>query len=113
MPASFVSEPIMPLETSFDTSGMARGEPGLPHKFRWRNKDYVVAEVLEQGKEHSDCSNGSGERYVRRHVYRIRTADGTLLQLYFQRSFGRGKFQAKRRWWVQSVGRADSSNASP
>ena len=103
MPASFVSEPITPREGSFDTAGMARGEPGLPRQFRWRKKEYVVAEVLEQGREHGDCSNGSGERYVRRHTYRVRTADGTLFRLYFQRSFGRGKFQARRRWWVQSM----------
>ena len=113
MPASFVSEPITPLGTSFDTTGMARGEPGLPHQFRWRKKDYVVAEVLEQGKEHGNCRHGSGERYVRRHVYRVRTADGVLFRLYFQRSFGRGKFQARRRWWVQSVGPADGGNATP
>ena len=46
MPTSFISEPILPIEASFDTSGMARGEPGLPQKFCWRKKDYVVAEVL-------------------------------------------------------------------
>jgi phosphoribosylglycinamide formyltransferase-1 len=103
MPAAFVSEPITPLEGSFDPAGMARGEPGLPRQFRWRKRVYTVAEVLEQGKEHGDCRHGSGERYVRRHVYRVRTADGTLFQLYFQRSFGRGKWQARRRWWVRSV----------
>ena len=64
MPASFISEPIRPVEGGFDTGGMARGEPGLPHKFHWRKKEYVVAEVLERWKEHGDCRHGSGERYV-------------------------------------------------
>ena len=103
MPVSFISEPIVPLDASFDTSGMARGEPGLPQKFRWRKKEYAVAEVLEQGKSHGDCRHGSGERYVRRHSYRIRTTDGTVMNLYFQRSADRGKLSPKTRWRIQSV----------
>ncbi len=103
MPDSFVSEPITPVEACFDTGGMARGEPGLPQKFRWRNKEYAVAEVLERWKEHGDCANGSGERYVRKHGFRIRTTDGLVLKLYFQRSFGRAKVKATSRWWIYSV----------
>jgi len=103
MPGSFISEPIVPVEASFDTGGMARGEPGLPQKFRWRKKEFVVAEVLERWKEHGDCRHGSGERYVRRHGYRVRTADGTVMKLYFQRSQGRGKLRARSRWWIQSI----------
>ena len=101
MPVSFVSEPIAPIPGSFDPGGMARGEPGLPQRFRWRGAEFTVAEVLEQGKEHGDCKHGSGERYVRRHTYRVRTTDGSVLRLYFQRSFGRAK--ASARWWIQSV----------
>jgi hypothetical protein len=103
MPGSFVSEPIVPVEASFDPAGMARGEPGLPQKFRWRKKEFVVAEVLERWKEHGDCRHGSGERYVRKHGYRVRTTDGTVMKLYFQRSQGRGKLPTKSRWWIQSV----------
>lgn len=103
MPVSFVSEPIIPVDASFDTSGMARGEPGLPQKFRWRKKEFVVAEVLEQWKEHGDCRHGSGERYVRKHGYRIRSTDGTVFSVYFQRTAGRGKLSAKSRWWIHSV----------
>jgi len=99
---SFVSEPITPVGASFDTSGMARGEPGLPQKFRWRKKEFTVAEVLERWKEHGDCAHGSGERYVRKHGYLVRTTDGSVIRLYFQRSFGRGKI-AKTRWWMQSI----------
>jgi hypothetical protein len=99
---SFISEPIAPLEASFDTRGMARGEPGLPQKFRWRKNEFVVAEVLEQAKAHGSCRHGSGEHYVRRHSYRVRTIDGTIMNLYFQRSAGRGKLAAAR-WWIQSV----------
>jgi phosphoribosylglycinamide formyltransferase-1 len=103
MTASFISEPIIPVESSFDTSGMTRGEPGLPQKFRWRKKEYVVAEVLERAKEHGDCRHGSGEHYLRRHNYRIRTTDGTVMNLYFQRSTYRAKISPKSRWWIQSI----------
>src|ERR1700733_1752567 len=66
VPNAFISEPILPVGGSFDTDGMARGEPGLPQKFRWRKKEFIVAEVLERWKEHGDCRHGSGERYVRK-----------------------------------------------
>jgi len=103
MPSSFISEPILPVEASFDTSGMARGEPGLPRKFRWRQKEFMVEEVLEQWKEHGDCRHGSGERYVRKHGYRVRTTDGAVMKLYFQRSAGRGKLPITSRWRIQSI----------
>jgi hypothetical protein len=103
MPISFISEPIVPLEASFDTSGMARGEPGLPRKFRWRKTEYIVAEVLEQGKDYGDCRHGSGERYVRKHVYRVQTMEGPVLRIYFQRTFGKSRPTGRSRWWVYSV----------
>jgi hypothetical protein len=103
VPNSFISEPILPVEGNFDTGGMARGEPGLPRKFRWRKKEFIVAEVLERWKEHGDCRHGSGERYVRKYGYRIRTVDEIVMNLYFQRSRGRGKLPIKSRWWIQSI----------
>jgi phosphoribosylglycinamide formyltransferase-1 len=99
----FVSEPLVPLDASFDTNLMARGEPGVPQKFRWRNKEWTVAAILESRREYGDCRHGSGERYVRKHLYRVRTDDGSILQLCFQRSFGRGQFRSKARWRVQSI----------
>ncbi len=103
MSRSFISEPIFPLDGSFDTRGMAQGEPGLPQKFRWRKKEYLVAEVLERWKDHGDCRHGSGEHYVRKFGYNVRTTDGTGMSLYFQRSMGRGKLPAASRWWIQSI----------
>jgi hypothetical protein len=100
---SFISEPIVPVGVSFDTGGMAMGEPGLPHVFRWRREEFVVAEVLEKWKEHGDCRHGSGERYVRKFGYSIRTTRGLKMKLYFQRSVGRGKLPVRSRWWIQSV----------
>jgi hypothetical protein len=104
-----VSETIIPVDASFDPAGMAKGEPGLPHKFRWRKKEWPVDEVLEQWKEYGDCSHGSGERYVRKHGYRIRTSGGLVLKIYFQRSFGRARFHRKGRWWIATREEATAS----
>jgi phosphoribosylglycinamide formyltransferase-1 len=103
LPSSFISESITPVEGNFDTAGMARGEPGLPQKFRWREKEFVVAEVLERSKEHGSCRHGSGERYVRKHGFRIRTTEGKILRLNFQRSAGRGKLAGRSRWWINRI----------
>lgn len=103
MAASFISEPIVPVAGSFDPAGMSRGEPGLPRRFRWRRREFVVAQELERGRTHGDCRHGSGERYVRRHTYRVRTEDGAILHLYFQRTVGRGRQSPKSRWWLHSI----------
>lgn len=97
----FVSEPLTPIG-GFDADAMARGEPGLPKGFRWRKRMIEIAGVLESWKEHGDCRHGSGERYLRKHVYRLRTVDGLVLKVYFQRSFGKARRIAAR-WWLQSV----------
>lgn len=100
MPATFISEPLTP-EASFDALAMSRGEPGLPAKFHWRGRELAVAEVLETWRDYGDCKHGSGERYLRKHCFRIRTADGLVLRIYFQRTFGRSRPAA--RWWLHSM----------
>ncbi len=99
---SFVSEPIQPVKGTFDAAGMSRGEPGVPLQFRWRKKTYAVANVLETWKEHGDCRNGSHERYVRKHGFRIRTTEGEVFRIYFQRTVGRGKMPTTR-WWLHTI----------
>jgi len=47
MKEEFVSEAIRPVVGSSDVQGMARGEPGLPRRFVWRDKEYAVDELLE------------------------------------------------------------------
>jgi hypothetical protein len=103
MPTSFVSEPIQPVAGTFDPAGMSRGEPGLPSRFHWRGREFTVALELERWRDHGDCRNGSGERYVRRHGFRVRTADNEILRLYFQRTVGRGKISNQARWWLHSI----------
>ena len=102
MAHSFVSEPIQPVPGTFDATGMSRGEPGLPGKFTWRSREFTIVQELESWRDHGDCRNGSGERYVRKHIYRVRTDDGSILRLYFQRTVGRGAM-SKTRWWLHSI----------
>lgn len=99
---SFVSEALQPVGASFDTAAMARGEPGLPQKFRWRQRELEVGEVLETWRDYGDCTHGSGERYLRKHGWRVRTRDGLVLRVTFQRSLGRSKPPASR-WWLQTI----------
>jgi len=103
MPGSFVSEPIVPVSGTFDTAAMSRGEPGLPGRFHWRRREFVVVQELERWREHGDCRNGSDERYVRKHGFRVRTSDGSILRVYFQRTVGRGKTSPRARWWLHSI----------
>lgn len=100
---AFVSEPLKPLAGSFDPGMMGQGAPGLPERFRWKKRELVIAEVLEGWKEHGDCKHGSGERYLRKHCFRLRTEDGAVIRIYFQRSFGRASGKTTSRWWLHSI----------
>ena len=102
MKDEFVSEPIKPVEGTFDTGGMTRGEPGLPDRFIWRDKEYVVAEVLQKWKESGPCKSGGPEMYLRKHWFKIRCTDGSEMTLYFERQ-PRTKAQSKARWWLYTI----------
>ncbi|MDE1170086.1 MAG: DUF6504 family protein [Verrucomicrobium sp.] len=111
MARRFVSAPLQPASPGFDAGAMARGEPGLPLSFLWEERTLTIAEVLERGRAYGDCTHGSGERYLRRHSWRVRTTDGALAEIYFQRSFGRSRFQGKARWWLRWI--EEKEKASP
>lgn len=97
--AEFISEPLHPEPGSFDASGMARGEAGLPSRFEWRGEAYVVAELLEKWKT---SSRAQGELYLRRHWFKVRTVGGSIMTIYCERKPKPTK-TAKQRWWVYTV----------
>jgi hypothetical protein len=99
--SEFISEPIKPVELGVGTTVVA-GEPILPHSFVWRGQTYIVDQVIEKWKESSPCRNGANEMYVRKHWYRIRTTDGLVMDIYFERQPA-SKRQAKQRWWLYTV----------
>ena len=104
MAEEFVAELIHPVAGTFDPAGMARGEPGLPQRFVWRDTEYSVAAVLEVWKEDGPCHHGSGEQYLRKHWFKILTAQGPRMTLWFERQ-ARSKSQRKARWWLYTIDR--------
>lgn len=102
----FVSEPIEPRAGSFDPAAMVRGLPGLPDAFTWRGQTMAIAEELEAWKQSApEGGRAEGERYLRRHYYRLRMADESVWTVYFLRQAARG-CGARRRWVLYSVARA-------
>jgi len=102
MARRFISERITPVAETMDTRRMARGEPGLPARFRWRDAEVEVDAVLDTWTETSDCRHGSSEQYVRKHWYRVRTTTGDEMRLYFERQ-ARTARQRKARWWLYTM----------
>jgi hypothetical protein len=100
MKETFIGEAITPEDVSFSASPMAAGKPGLPSQFSWRRKRFSVIEVLEEWKEAGDCRHGSGERYVRKHWFRIKTKEGQEMKLYFERQ---GRSSGGSRWRLYSI----------
>ncbi|MCH8806501.1 MAG: hypothetical protein IH986_10480 [Planctomycetes bacterium] len=104
----FVSEWIQPRGGAFDTHAMGSGTPGLPRAFEWHGETIEVAETLAAWKESGpEVGRLHGERYLRRHYWRLRMADGSVWTVYFVRHTPRGG-SAKRRWFLYNVKRGDS-----
>jgi hypothetical protein len=98
----FVSEPIVPAAGSFDATAMARGEPGVPRSFSWREKAYVVARVCSTWKS---TGKDRGEVYLRRHWFDVETNSGERMTIYCERQAKNTK-KPKGRWWLYSMEKA-------
>jgi hypothetical protein len=103
----FVSEPITPAPGTGDITAMARGEPGLPSRFRWRDREYAVTAVLKAWKS-SSREGGTGRLYLRKHWYLVETDAGLRMTLYCDRQT-RNRGNPKARWWIYSVQRRAES----
>ena len=103
MHEELISERLKPMMAEVDGRRVVIGAPLLPTKFVWRGAQYTVAEVLEEWKETGPCHHGSGERYVRKHWFRLRMASGEEFKVYFERH-ARSPKQMKQRWWLYTVG---------
>lgn len=99
----FISEPIEPITSAMDISGMAIGEPGLPLEFIWRGKTVRIVEIRRRWKDTGPCRHGSGERYVRKHWYEVATASDGIMKIYFERQPKGGRKFA--RWWLFTINR--------
>jgi phosphoribosylglycinamide formyltransferase-1 len=97
----FISEGLKPLTETVIPSSFAIGAPLLPARFLWRNETLCIEAILEQWKETSPCRHGSGERYVRKHWFRLRLVSGEEMTVYFERQL-RFHGQGRTRWWLFS-----------
>lgn len=98
--ARAVFEEVTPEGAIFDASAMARGEPGVPMRFRWRGTTYEVAEVLSTRREVSRADASAGA-YVRRHVVTLLTKSGERMELSGARGPKSGRSSA--RWMLRTV----------
>ncbi len=97
----FISEPVAPVPGTSDVQAMGRGEPGLPARFVWRDREYRVAAVLKVWKT-SSPEGGTGRLYLRRHWYTVRTQTGETMTLYCERQ-ARDRTHPKSRWWLYTI----------
>ena len=99
-PERFISEALKPVTATSDTVAMSTGAPGLPREFLWRKETVTVTEVLRTWRETAPCHHGSGENYVRKHWFEVRTAAHGTLRIYFERQARGGR---STRWWLYSI----------
>ncbi len=103
----FISEPIQPHKGTFDAGPMAAGLPGLPRGFQWRGTSYEIVARLDAWKQSGpELGRADGERYLRRHCFRLRMSDGSIWTIYFTRQPLKSG-SAKRRWYLLSIERAE------
>ncbi len=99
----FVSEPVQPAGESFDAAAMARGEPGLPASFQWRDETYEVVSVVRQWKATAaEGGRPGGEVYLRRHYYEIKMSDGSTWTVYIVRQTPKSG-SPKARWFLYTI----------
>ena len=102
----FVSESITPHAGTFQSSSMAAGMPGLPAGFDWRGESHrIVAELGSWKQSAPEGGRADGERYLRRHYFRLRMSDETVWTVYFIRQTPRSG-SPKNRWYLYAVERA-------
>jgi hypothetical protein len=109
MKETFIGEGITAEDMSFSVAPMATGKPGLPRTFSWKGRRFSVIEVLEEWKESGDCRHGSGERYVRKHWFRVSTTEDLEMKIYFERQ---GRSSGGSRWRLYSIRNTEPSASS-
>lgn len=101
MKEKLISEPLIPVSSTFDTNRMASGEPGLPREFIWHDEKIIVVRVIREWRDTGPCRHGSGDRYIRKHWYEVEDELGRTLKIYFERN-PRGKKKIPR-WRLFSM----------
>ncbi len=99
----FISEPIVPDAGTFDVASLARGEPGMPAGFTWRETHYAITRLCDSWKEsEAESHNSTSERYYRKRFFVVEVDDGSVMTLYALRHVKAGANQ-KQRWWLYTI----------
>ncbi len=101
-PGEFISEPITPDAGTFDAGAMASGRPGLPAGFTWRGDHYHIREVVSERKASEAEDHAAGERYYRKHFWKVRVESGQTMTIYAVRHVKPGE-NPRRRWWLFTI----------
>ena len=108
-PRRFCTAPRLPrsdetvlIAGTHDASAMARGQAGLPTGFTWRERHYAIIETLSEWKASEAENHAAGERYYRKHFWRVRVETGETMTLYALRQVKAGE-NPKRRWWLYTI----------
>ncbi len=101
-PHHLIAESVLPVAGELRAS-VTPGAPALPARFAWRGREYVVVEVLARWRETGPCRHGSGERYVCKHWFHVRTADGAEMKLYVERRLRAGRTRRSWRLYTATI----------
>lgn len=96
-PLKFISEEI---EVSYKEPPALSKRPGPPDSFIWRGREYKVAETIGEwfdfgrkgdmahnmAPEHLQAAAARGSRGVGKFYFRVRTSDGRIFDLYYDRA---------------------------
>ncbi len=107
----FICEAMTPVAGTGDATAMARGEPGLPKLFTWREQEYRIAGVIKQWKTSGPCRSGGSEMYLRRHWYKVITDPPMIMTIYCDRQ-AKNRKRPKARWWIYTIEPAGSDIVS-
>lgn len=97
IPIRFISEPVA---VYFSKKPLLEKKPGCPDEFTWRGTSFKIVEILKewheykrQGRmarnmspEHAAVAETRGSWGVGQDYYRIRTADGRIFEIYYDRA---------------------------
>ena len=96
-PLRFIQEPI---EVHFNVEPTLEKKPGCPDGFTWRSQAFIVVEMLEEWHDyerrgrmarnmqpqHAAVASSRGSWGVGLDNYRVRTQDGRIFELYYDRA---------------------------
>ena len=109
-PVQFICETI---SVGFDHPPMLEKKPGCPDEFIWREQRFRVIELLAEWHDykrrgrmarnmlptHAATAERSGSWGVGQAYYRVRTSDGRIFEIYYDRA-PKDAGQRKGEWFI-------------